>query len=63
MPNKSSEGFKIVTSKKKKNVVDCEQKIELGAENNNQRSQYLYHDEGIGSSSPTESEESLGKKF
>lgn len=59
MPNKSSEGFKIVTSKKKKNVVDCEQKIELGAENNNQRSQYLYHDEGIGSSSPTESEESL----
>lgn len=60
MLKESADGFQIVHSRRKKNVAEFEKQVAIDTDNNSNQKQYLFNDEGIGSSSPTESEESLG---
>lgn len=57
----SDNGFQIVHSRKKKNVTEFERRLEIETENS-ETPHFSFHDEGIGSASPTESEESVEVK-
>jgi hypothetical protein len=58
----SVNGFQIVHSRKKKNVTEFERRLEIETRENNNSRKPEFHDEGIGSASPTESEESVEVK-